>query len=307
MRTHQRRRARPTVVALLAAVGLILAGSSAGAVPAPPRPASGGTYLALGDSVPFGYRGDQPTPAADHAFTPYPQIIGQDLHLRVLDASCPGETTGSFIDVAQPSNGCENGYRAAGRPLHVTYDSAEQSQLDYAVQAVKRLRDVRLVTLQLGANDAFLCQADPADRCDTQAEEQAVADKVRTNLDTILKALRTEGGYRGRIDVVTYYALDYGDEAAEGSTEILDRGITQAAHANHAAVADGFEAFKSTAWDEGAGSSTRAGLVLAADVHPSLEGQELLAWAVELGPAGSSHRNGPGARGCGGARRVLFD
>src|SRR3712207_6770089 len=68
------------------------------------------TYLALGDSVPFGYRGGEPPEAYQDAadFVGYPELVGEELGLEVLNASCPGETTASFLDAAAPSNGCGN-------------------------------------------------------------------------------------------------------------------------------------------------------------------------------------------------------
>lgn len=243
-----------------------------------------GTYLALGDSVPFGYRGgpggaDYST-AAD--FTGYPELVGRKLGLDVVNAACPGETTQSFSDVTAQSNGCENalnapaGYRAF-YPLHVRYDSVRQSQLDFALATLKRRKDVSLVTLQLGANDAFLCQQTTADGC--VSELGTVARTVQTNLDRILSTLRTEGGYRGRIVVVTYYSLNYAGTAA-GSSRLLDSAITAAARARGATVASGFDAFEPVAQKAG-GDSVAAGLVVPGDVHPTATGQQLLADAVE--------------------------
>ena len=261
------------------------AGSAPGTATVSPSDGSesSGDYLALGDSVPFGFRsGADPASYQDPtAFVGYPELLADDLGLAVLNAACPGETTQSFIDATAQSNGCEDtlssdvGFRTAF-PLHVDYDSADQAQLDYAVHAVQRDDDVELVTLQVGANDAFLCQQTTADRC--QAEVGTVATTVRRNVDHILATLRGPGGYDGTIVVVTYYALDYsGWEAA--ATRLLDDVLAEAAGANDALVADGYEAFRPAAEAAG-GSSVAAGLVLPNDVHPSAEGQRLLADAV---------------------------
>jgi lysophospholipase L1-like esterase len=241
-----------------------------------------GTYLALGDSVPFGYRGgatsDFPN---DGNFVGYPELVGEELGLGVVNASCPGETTASFLDSKAQSNGCENslqsgfGYRTA-YPLHVPYGSVDQSQLDFAVRTLTETDDVDLVTVQIGANDAFVCQQTTADRCSSQEELQTVVQTVQTNLDRILKALREQ--YDGQIVVVTYYALNYSDPTG-AATQLLDNGIAQAAQTNGADVADGYLAFKATA-NQAGGDSVRAGLVLPNDVHPSGQGQQLLADAV---------------------------
>jgi lysophospholipase L1-like esterase len=151
-----------------------------------------------------------------------------------------------------------------------------ESQLDYAVRTLKATQDVRLVTLQLGANDAFLCRATTADQC--ASEGPAVVATAARNVEGILTALRDRGGYTGRVVVVTYYSLDYSGTAALG-TRVLDDALAAAARAHGAAVADGFAAFQPAATAAG-GSSVAAGLVLAGDVHPTAQGQRLLADAV---------------------------
>jgi lysophospholipase L1-like esterase len=254
---------------------------------APTTEEAADTYLALGDSVPFGYRGGATADFSDaDKFVGYPELVGEDLGLEVINASCPGETTASFVDTTAQSNGCENGlqtdsgYRTA-YPLHELYDSPEQSQLDFALRTLEET-EVDLVTVQIGANDAFICQRTTADRCSSQAEIQTLAQSVQTNVDGILKALREQ--YDGQIVVVTYYALNYSDAFGQ-ATQLLGNGIAQVAAANGANVADGYEAFRAQAAEAG-GDSVAAGLVLPNDVHPSEEGQRLLADAVARAVAG---------------------
>src|SRR5690242_2260760 len=71
------------------------------------------TYLALGDSVSFGMDPNllptatgQPLPKPSR-FVGYPEVIGGvDLRFHTLiNASCPGETSGSFISGTAPDNG----------------------------------------------------------------------------------------------------------------------------------------------------------------------------------------------------------
>jgi lysophospholipase L1-like esterase len=256
-------------------------GGSASSSSIAPEP---GAYLALGDSVPFGFRGGATAEYQDaDNFVGYPELVGEELGLEVVNASCPGETTASFLDTKAQSNGCDNsldsgfGYRTA-YPLHVLYESVDQSQLDFAVHTLTENEDVELVTLQIGANDAFICQRTTPSRCSDPADIQAVTQTVQANLGQILSTLRGEGGYDGQIVVVTYYALDY-DDAFTAATRVLDDGILQVAEANGAAVADGYRAFEPRASQSG-GDSVAAGLVLPNDVHPSEDGQELLADAV---------------------------
>src|SRR5215207_964525 len=260
-------------------------GSSAAASSAPAGSSSteesGGAYLALGDSVPFGYRGGATAEFSDaDNFVGYPELVGEELGLEVLNASCPGETTASFLDASAQSNGCENtlqsdfGYRKA-YPVHVQYESFDQSQLDFAVDAVQDNDDIELVTVQIGANDAFICQQTTSTNCSTEADLRNLAQTVQTNLDTILSTLRGEGGYDGQVVVVTYYALNYSD-AFGAATGALGGGLAQVAEANGADVADGYEAFRAPVGEAG-GDSIAAGLVLPNDVHPTEEGQQLLA------------------------------
>jgi lysophospholipase L1-like esterase len=279
------RRAAVTLCAAACAVPLAACDGSAGATPdaggTPRAGAAPATYLALGDSVPFGFRAGADFSRAA-GFVGYPELVGKQRGLRVINAACPGETTASFLDETAPSNGCENsptskfGYRT-GFPLHVLYDSVNESQLDFAVRTLQRTHDVSLVTVQIGANDAFLCQRATADGC--LSEIGSVARTVQVNLDRILAELRGTGGYGGRIVVVTYYAMDYAAPEA-AATRTLDAGIAAAARAHGAEVASGFDAFRPAA-EEAGGDAQKAGLVLPGDVHPTAKGQQLLAAAVE--------------------------
>src|SRR5262252_9696891 len=117
-----------------------------GVVPALPAwagsvtgPAANGTYLALGDSVAFGFVPSQAVPPPNylsaHSFVGYPEDVAQALRIRVFNASCPGETTDSMLVAGVVSNGCENsltspsGYRTL-YPLHVQYQG---TQMQYAL------------------------------------------------------------------------------------------------------------------------------------------------------------------------------
>jgi lysophospholipase L1-like esterase len=112
-------------------------------------------YLALGDSVTFGYQEPQVVPAPNYhnpsRFLGYPEQLGAELHLRVANAACPGETSASLINASAQSNGCENAYRK-NFPLHVRYKGA---QLAYGISFLGSHREVKLVSLMVGANDLF--------------------------------------------------------------------------------------------------------------------------------------------------------
>ncbi len=264
--------------------------SASASVAAAVRPVTAGSdYLALGDSVTFGYREgtNLPTPVYSDApsFVGYPQDVATDLGLKVANASCPGETSSSLITKGVQSNGCENspgggpGYRSA-YPLHVKYSG---TQLQYAVAYLRTHRTTRLVTLMIGANDAFLCQETTSDGC---AKELAtVLKQLGTNVGDILRSIRTTAGYKGQIVIVNYYALDYANSTDTAGSEALNSTVDAAAKPFGVQIADGYGALKAAAAQAG-GNSCTAGLLTeltggGCGVHPSLAGQALLAEAVE--------------------------
>ena len=112
---------------ILTGAAAVLALASLTAAPAEARPTHGG-YLALGDSVAFGYRPGAVTPPSDYLnpanFRGYAEKYASLHGLRLANASCPGETTASMLTPGAQSNGCENslgspaGYRTLF-PLHV--------------------------------------------------------------------------------------------------------------------------------------------------------------------------------------------
>jgi len=255
-------------------------GSGTSSAPASSSSSESGAYLALGDSVPFGYIGSNPGGYEDEdAFVGYPELVAEDEGLDVVNATCPGETTASFLDEAAQSNGCTNvrgqepGFRDQ-YPLHTDYDGP---QIDEALRVLQD-GDVELVTLQIGANDAFICQATGA--CGSVEGIAALAETVRGNVDTILTRIRDEGGYDGRIVVVGYYTTNYSDQITVFGIQKINDALTAAAQAHEAVVADSFDAFRPVAAAAG-GSAIDAGLVYPNDVHPTPEGQRLLADAVE--------------------------
>jgi lysophospholipase L1-like esterase len=297
--TRRVRRAAATAIAsaVLATGAVVLAASASGAstLAAADRGDTsavgtpGSEYLALGDSVAFGYRPPQVTPPAAYLnpanFTGYPSIIARELGLTVVNASCPGETTASMINTAAPSNGCENspdsrpGYRQVN-PLHVAYSG---SQLAFAVSFLRQYPDTKLVTIDIGANDLDLCLDTTPDHC-TGPDFQHTLAQVGTNLDTILTALRNTAGYHGEIVVLTYYAVNYRDAAGVSQIDALNAVLSRQGERFGARIASGFAAFEAAA--AGAdGNTCAAGLRIklpagGCDAHPSTLGQDLLASTV---------------------------
>lgn len=252
----------------------------------------GSGYLALGDSVTFGYEEQQVVPAPNYpdasSFIAYPALLGKELHLTVANAACSGETSSSLIDATAQSNGCENSpgggpaYRTMF-PLHVSYSG---SQLAYAVSYLKKHKNVRLVSLMIGANDFFVCQETTQDHCTSLAEQTGVIGTVEKNVATILTAIRKQAKYNGQIVIVNYYALNYADLTAAGQSQLLNSSIDNAARPFHVETADGFGEFGTAAAHSG-GNSCTAGLLTQltgastpCGIHPSYAGQSLLAQAV---------------------------
>ncbi|MEV4055093.1 GDSL-type esterase/lipase family protein [Amycolatopsis sp. NPDC049688] len=247
-----------------------------------------GRYLALGDSVAFGYRPGAVTPPSDYLdpanFRGYAEKYAALRGLRLANASCPGETTASLLTAGAQSNGCENslgspaGYRTAF-PLHVAYPG---TQIDYAVAFLRAHPDTRLVTLTIGANDLFLCQDTTPDHCTTSFP--AALEQVGRNLAAILGAVRAH--YRGDLVLVSYYSLDYRDATQVSRVKALDALLGRVTRRYHGAVADGFTAFRLASLRSG-GDPCAAGLLIAlpgggCDVHPTAAGHRVLAAALAV-------------------------
>lgn len=255
-------------------------------------------YLALGDSVAFGYRPTAVTPLMGYLnaanFTGYPEDIAKALRLRLVNASCPGETTSSMINSAAPSNGCEStvhggpGYRSFA-PLHVGYGG---SQLNYAVRYLRRYPQTKLVTIDIGINDVFLCQRTTAGYC-AGTELDRVLAKIRENLTTILSALRNDAHYQHALVVLTYYALNYSDNAAATQTRELDAALTGPVARYDARIANAYAAFRTASAGSG-GDTCAAGLRIklpagGCDLHPSALGQRVLAAVIQRALAHRGH------------------
>jgi lysophospholipase L1-like esterase len=279
------------------ALALVLAAASTAASANPPDTRGNDGFLALGDSVVFGYiTADGYAYGNPQNLLGYPAYVGAALRFSVANASCPGETTSGFLSSTGPDNGCFP-YRAHF-PLHVNYPT---TQLDYAVSYLQTHKHTRLVTIELGANDAFLLQkACLGDTTCIQNGFSTLAATIYTNMSTILQNLRSTG-YRGVLMVVNYYSTDYTDPVQTGFTAGINQTLAAAAAANGAVVADAFTAFQNAAALAG-GSTCMAGLLngdpananpthypWTCDVHPSQSGQQLLAKTVAQTYASASH------------------
>jgi lysophospholipase L1-like esterase len=266
------------IVAVLTAVGLAMVATPALAAESP-------TYLALGDSVPFGFNPLVTNLSDADAYVGYPEDLGGLLDVGVRNAACPGETSGSLISTSAPDNGCQ-AFRSAG-DLHVNYKG---SQLSYALAFLRAHQHTSLITMTIGANDFFLLQK----ACSLQTTVPVAAcilgglngvlTSIQANLTNIYTAIRGTG-YQGTIVALTYYTTNYADPVGVfviGSIDAAMAGVTRAFGGR---VADGFGAFGAIAASKG-GDSCAAGLLIVisagvCDIHPSTFGARVLAQTVQ--------------------------
>jgi lysophospholipase L1-like esterase len=247
----------------------------------------GHSYLALGDSVSFGFN-PLANPASAANFTGFPEIVAKRLNIEHVNVACSGEATGGFISPTGLDNSCRD-YRAAF-PLHVFYTG---TQLAFAVDYLKHNPRTRLVTLMLDANDFFRVSSGkpgnpwPPSTCFVPDLLTYFATCAVQNLTTIFSAIRGTG-YKGLLVVVTYYALNYDPNGLSFfvSHDLLNKAMLTAGAPFGIVEAKGFEALQSAAAPFG-GDSCKAGLLivvsaspLICDVHPTPKGRDLLAGAV---------------------------
>jgi lysophospholipase L1-like esterase len=257
------------------------------------------TYLALGDSIPYGFDPTLPTPTPAQ-FTGYPEVVAKFDHLlqskKEVNASCPGETSGSFWIAGAPDNGC-TGLGPAGQPpfktsigLHTNYTG---TQLEFAVSQLTTNKHINLVTLSIGGNDLLLLQQQcsapgvPSFSACVSAWLPAVLELYGQNLAAILASLRAK--YNGTVVLVTSYSPSANPLFIQ-VIGALDFVMTQVGANFGVKFADGFTAFQiaSALFN---GDPCAAGLLIrltatTCDVDPSPAGRDLLAAAVVLAANG---------------------
>jgi len=270
------------VLAFAAAAALALL-----AVPASADDHQQSTYLALGDSYAFGFNpnvvlaGGGSNPAN---FPGYTDSVAGTLGLKLTNAACPGETSGSMISGTRPDNGCQD-FRALF-PLHTAYNGA---QLAFAVKYLRSHHHTDLVTIQIGGNDVLvLLSSCHGDTTCVLSGLPAVEAQMKANLKVIYSAIRNRAHYDGTIVAVPYYSFDYRDDnPTKAITVSLDAAIATVATRYHAKVADVFGAF-ATASAAAGGIPCATGLQVfpnpspppPCDIHPSLLGHAVIAKAI---------------------------
>jgi lysophospholipase L1-like esterase len=231
-------------------------------------------YLALGDSVAFGFN-----PLLDlrtHTVSGYPEVVAAERGLSITNLSCPGEATGGFVSPTGADNHCRENRQAY--PLHAAYDG---TQLDAAIDYLTHNPEPQLVTIDIGANDVFLldhmCGRDLT--C-ILTNFVATLDAYHRNLDTILEKVRHV--YAGPLVGLTIYNPYPADRTAQYAIEQIDSALAAKIRYHGGIVADGLGAFATA----GVGDPCKAGLLIAlpdgtCDVHPTPAGANVLADAID--------------------------
>lgn len=267
---------RAPALLALALTGACATEHGDGAAPPDSGTAAAPTYLALGDSVAFGF-----DPLVDTqrtaAFAGYPEVLAARRDLPVANASCPGEASGGFISPTGADNHCRE--NKAAYPLHVAYDG---TQLEYALAYLADHPETALVTIDLGGNDVSrlndVCAGEVG--CLLESFGPMLID-YSNNLDAIFAALR--GAYDGPLVALAIYNPKPDDATYQFGLERLNGALAARAAEHDAILADGAAAFAQAAGSE---DPCAAGLIIAlpdgtCDIHPSALGDEVLADAVE--------------------------
>jgi lysophospholipase L1-like esterase len=237
-------RRAPLLLALLLTLLIALLGAAwANGRPRAYTPSGpGDLYLALGDSLAWGFSLD------DRAAQAYPALIHASLAgagpIELVNLAVPGATSGSLL---------------AG-------------QLPRAVELIRAARaegrDVSPITLTIGGNDLRNVErAGPAERA-------AAVEAARRNIARGLDQLRAAAGGDADIAVMTYYNPYGGDARVEGSdaywVERLNDAIRAEASRRGMAVADVYPAFAG-------GRFYTHTFILFGDVHANAQGHTLIA------------------------------
>jgi len=185
-----RRRSRliGCAAAVVFAFAALFAASAGAVVPPPPTQ----SYLALGDSLAFGYSqqlfnenqkfGEPPT-AFEHGYANYyfQHLRPRTNHVQLQNNGCPGETTDSMIGNGALAGAfgipgaSPCGYHKAGLALHHEYGGSK-SQLESALETIAvdagTGKPVTTISLNIGANDELAA----VKACEKEVGEEYVAE-----------------------------------------------------------------------------------------------------------------------------------
>lgn len=259
-------------LAIVAAVAVVLLGTTSVSASSEQNNTPKHYYLALGDSLAYGYqdamfRAEAAAGDIDPATFPgyagdFAGMLREIRHnVRLVNYGCPGETTASYFV------GCT--FSAVGHfPLHNTYSGSQEAAALAFLRAHRG--QVSPITLDNGANDVTPCAP-----TDLACLLGAIAT-VRVNLDTALAHLRAAAP-NAEIIVMQYYdPFAFGAPSSIGITELLDQAIEQAAAAHGARLADALTPFNLAPPQP----ATLCGLgpfCPLTDIHPNDAGYDLIA------------------------------
>ncbi|GAC1518944.1 MAG: hypothetical protein NVS2B16_24810 [Chloroflexota bacterium] len=227
-------------------------------------------YLALGDSLAFGY---QPNGDFSHGYVDdlYASMRASGIN-HLVNLGCNGETSITFITGDCPHPGLRK----------APYTGA---QFDAALQFIRSHPGrVKLVTLNLGIND--LSASISTSQCIVQANTRQVLATFSTNYALVLSRLRQALGRTGRLVTMTEYD-PYENRCAtvpqiRDVVQALDVRISRIARKHGVPVADVFTLF---------GDSTLPNRHLCQytwkctpyhDGHPSKRGYAVIAHAFQI-------------------------
>jgi len=264
----------------VAAVGCLVGGvttasASAGAGDAA-NEHGGAAYVALGDSITFGFSPLLADPWIPERFVGYPEIIANRRDLAVTNLGCPGQTAQALVSLTAVDNGCFDARKAARRAgvplLHADYRG---TQLDAALDAVRSARPPAVISVQGGGNEVSLClESGRPEPC-----VAAALPRVTESLRQVVNRLQA-AGYQGRLLLVGYHLVP----GLEAPLEQLNAAIARAARQTQVRYVDIARRFDRYAGNhDGDLCSTGLLVVLpdgSCDLHPSRAGQQLYAEAV---------------------------
>jgi lysophospholipase L1-like esterase len=269
---------------------------------APVFAARNSRYLALGDSISFGYHPPAPPPRQPiQSYVGYPEILDPLVPKQEINLSCPGQTSDSFLTGSSatevPGENCEYisasfpGWKAANLPLHNSYTG---TQADYAVSQLLANKSIDLVTISIGGDDLLFVQYTCAAKSDFGAcvrgaldpnDANSALSAYQTNLKNILAKIRKDAQYTGTIVLVKYFATST-DPLVKQAIGALNQVMAKVGSQFGAKVkvADAYTAFQIASIPYG-GDPCKAGLLVrlsptTCDVHPTRLGQNVLATTV---------------------------
>ena len=225
-----------TGLAIGVAVLLALAGSAAGGTPQPVYQPPQSYYLALGDSMAYGFQPTKATATPSAVDTGYVDLFARHLRklspkLQVVNYGCPGESTLTFT-----RGGCD--WLKHGGKLH---DAFRGSQLKSAVSFLRaHVGKVSPITVTLWGNDLPLPLSQNAKRA-----PKAIAS-FASRFNAILRELRAAAPTAEVIVTGAWNPEADRIAQAEPFYRSLDAAIRRASTASRARVANMFAALNGT-------------------------------------------------------------